>query len=54
MRPCGIRNSRERPSRWKTIGDGINSFPELFIKNADTFITSAISGSYPDIAEKAF
>jgi len=28
--------------------------PELFIKNADDFFTSAISGSYPDIAEKTF
>jgi hypothetical protein len=28
--------------------------PELFIKNADAFFTSTISGSYPDIAEKTF
>jgi hypothetical protein len=29
-------------------------FPELFIKNANAFFTSAVSGSYPDIAEKTF
>jgi hypothetical protein len=26
----------------------------LFIKNADAFFASAISGSYPDIADKIF
>jgi hypothetical protein len=31
-----------------------DTYPELFIKNADAFFTSAISGSYPDIAEKTF
>jgi len=30
------------------------NYPELFIKNADVFFTSTISGSYPDIAEKTF
>ncbi|GAJ17235.1 unnamed protein product, partial [marine sediment metagenome] len=25
-------------------------YPELFIKNADTFALTAISGYYPDIA----
>jgi hypothetical protein len=29
-------------------------FPELFIKNANAFFASAVSGSYPDIAEKTF
>ncbi len=29
-------------------------WPELFIKNADAFFISAISGSYPDIAKKTF
>jgi hypothetical protein len=32
---------------------GINK-PVLFIKNANTFFTSAISGTCPDIAEKTF
>jgi hypothetical protein len=31
-----------------------NNSHELFIKNADAFFASAISGSYPDIAEKTF
>jgi hypothetical protein len=30
------------------------TYPELFIKNSDTFFSSPISGSYPDIARKAF
>jgi hypothetical protein len=29
-------------------------FPELCIKNANTFFASSVSGSYPDIAEKTF
>jgi hypothetical protein len=31
-----------------------SSYPELFIKNATAFFSSAISGIYPDIAEKTF
>jgi len=29
-------------------------YPGLFIKNADAYFSSAISGGYPDIAEETF